>query len=787
MEEISEKEYPHLGKGCKPGYVRFLKPEGVKVEDVIIRMAIVADGVPICKYGDESKSVEVISGTIRSVNGVKQESRAFTQYLTVVPGNDIVRGRQLFEIMLEEIIRSITVIGKVGWYVKKNGVWKHIRLVIEEVLADYQGLCSIVHHGSPSADWMCLKCPAHREYYCPLVNTVLHKDWGRVIADKKLKTSPSSSLFLHPHSLYRATTMVAAFHNEPGSSLLSVTDFMKCNDEEEQKLLKKEEDGIREDFRYIDKRYLFQWSPVSLTLDLANEYYRDSVCNPENFSEQERETVCPEIDCSVPEGREKFFSFITLLPPNGITGLDQMHTLSGVVGTFSSEISGVYVSKEHNKKIIADEILNYYNHPLNTIPCTLGEVPKLTVILAYKRLEELNNKSYSWLQSTLVVEKHINDLTCEQRIVLYLNLFLYIYQDSLHIPIIHYMKKILCMISRLYTQCGGKTSSSFTQAKESYYLSQLQANSSPSFQTTLIHLTNHMFSELMYHGSLQNRTCFLHERNYKKTKERTHACRYVVDWIAEHEIMHGICSMVCFDDNNAYEVQVTKFGKPTLSGFSCNRDVLQLLKYSLIDDVVQSLNTSKLRMTYTESLQCDPLSQEKWIRENARWFDLVEDLSWDGKYYPSVTWRSKQYKSLLPPTGDQAEANQWIIDNQRSLAWVYNSNETITYYIVRAFVVGSYGKSHTVLALCNPISTFSSDNEVYTPHSLVVSEDWLQQSQTLHFVSLYRLHVGCLAYWYGEKMYVGLSVMRANLYQFLDGLRDNFLESLKEKAKRKCI
>ena len=55
---LTEEDYPWLGSKAGRGHIRFIRPEG-EVEDVLIRVAIIADGVPICKNGDESKIVHI--------------------------------------------------------------------------------------------------------------------------------------------------------------------------------------------------------------------------------------------------------------------------------------------------------------------------------------------------------------------------------------------------------------------------------------------------------------------------------------------------------------------------------------------------------------------------------------------------------------------------------------------------------------------------------------------------------------------------------------------------------
>ena len=202
--------------------------------------------------------------------------------------------------------------------------------------------------------------------------------------------------------------------------------------------------------------------------------------------------------------------------------------------------------------------------------------------------------------------------------------------------------------------------------------------------------------------------------------------------------------------------------------------------YSLIDDFFQSLDTNKLRMTFSERLQISEQACEEWKKENERWLECVDDMTWDQTYYSSLTWASKTYTSLNPPSS-ASKANQWIIDHQRNLGWVYNSDETITYYIIRAYAVCKYEKSDYVVALCNPIKTRSCDTEVYTSHCLIVDNNWLEECNSVHLVSLYRLNVGCFAYWYGNKSFVGLSDMGINLYQFHEHPNDGLFISIKER------
>ena len=203
--------------------------------------------------------------------------------------------------------------------------------------------------------------------------------------------------------------------------------------------------------------------------------------------------------------------------------------------------------------------------------------------------------------------------------------------------------------------------------------------------------------------------------------------------------------------------------------------------YSLIDDFIQSLDTNKLWMTYSERLQISEQACEEWKKGNERWLECVDGMTWDQTYYSSLTWASKTYTSLNPPSS-ASKANQWIIDHQRNLGWVYNSDETITYYIIRAYAVCTYGESHYVVALCNPIKTRSCDTEVYVSHSLVVDNNWLEGCNSVHLVSLYRLNVGCFAYWYGNKSFVGLSDMGINLYQFQEHPNDGLFISIKKRT-----
>lgn len=207
-------------------------------------------------------------------------------------------------------------------------------------------------------------------------------------------------------------------------------------------------------------------------------------------------------------------------------------------------------------------------------------------------------------------------------------------------------------------------------------------------------------------------------------------------------------------------------------------------KATSLSSLVQFASTSKLQNTYQE---CRVISGEvclRWEMENKRWERHVRELRWDSKFYSSLTWAKKQYSSLKLPLPRQ-DAKQWIIDNQRRIGWVYNSDETITYYVIRTFVFGVYQNNpHYAMALCNPIKTSSCDSEEYSAHSLVVDDDWMDYADTVHYISLYRLHVGCLAYWHGEKDYVGLSNMTVSLHQFRETHRDYMFKLIRRSVQQ---
>ena len=753
------------------GGFRYFKPVG-EVEDVIIRVAITADGVPICQYGKkENRSIEAICCTIRSINGVKQSSRAFTQYLSIVTGLSSTKENSFFQVIFDEIVRSTTVMGSVGWYVFKNGKWRHIRVIIEEIIGDYQCLCSLVHHGHAQSDHCCVKCPIERNYYCPLVNAMVRKYWDKVVSGKDLKTIASSFHFLHPKSLYRATTAVCSL----GKKKESIVNFFDGS-HEDREVWKEEEEEIKHDLQYIDMQYSMQWTPTILPMELMDDFYLNSLAESTGYSEEVVRSFHGDTTNNHTNGMEDKFKDITLLPSRHILSIDGMHTISACVQRCSDYLMKRSKGKNKEKSQEWYGILNdYRNISLNK---DFEDIPRAVILLAYQRLCELNTSRYRWILRGF--GDSIGQITCEERIIFYFNLFTYMFQDSLRIPVIHYMKKVFCLVARLYTQRGSKSKSSLIQARESYYLGQLQANAFPVFLTTLLHETNHLFNEILYHSPIQDRTCFMYERQYKSTKSAKKNTRYLIDVLARYEMVRGIYSLICYTERKTIDISNC-----------CQHDNFQLgneyhihwiLCCSLIDDYVQLLDTNKLRKTYTECLALSESESDKWEIENLQLVEQVSSLKWDGQYYKSIVWNSKIYESLTPPVQSGNNANQWILDNQRKIGWAYNSDETVTYYIIRGYVVGTYQEYKYGMAICSPITTYSSDTEVYTPHALIVAKNWQKNTNQIHFVSLYRLHVGCLAYWYGEKTLVGLSVMHINLNQIHEYPNDQLFLSLRKNV-----
>lgn len=74
--------------------------------------------------------------------------------------------------------------------------------------------------------------------------------------------------------------------------------------------------------------------------------------------------------------------------------------------------------------------------------------------LGCQRIRELRHildkSEYSWIKGSILIPKNMKLLNCDQRIILYFNLFRYIYSDSPFIPAIHDMSIVISIAAEMY-------------------------------------------------------------------------------------------------------------------------------------------------------------------------------------------------------------------------------------------------------------------------------------------------------------------------------------------------
>ena len=699
-----------------------------------------------------AKSVKVISYSIHNVNAGCQSSRAFTIYLGIIGSSSAEMDR----IIVDEIQRATTVTGKYGCYFKKDNQWYHLRWYVEGYLCDYAEHVNIAGCGSPSSNRFCLLCPIAVSYYNPCFNELLGLSWKQVFK-ANMKFCGSSLHFLSPQSLFRLSSYICHGFLSGKKRLLEALKLCGVNDALWESELKQ----MTCHFQKVDKEFLTSWVPIVQTETAAANRCRDLAKEVLNGSKRESaiNTMLGSDSITLPDNdRRSVQERNTLLPRVGWFILDSMHLFSNWVIRCAECLENCIAPKK-NKDIV--RILwkwlsaVIFCKPMKRQP---GFIPLFVNAYAYKNLKSLVT-SESWINESVIFPSVLKGLTCEQRIVLYMNLFSFMYKESLSHPVVHAMNRLMHLIAFMFFMRHDRKKASEIQAKISYYLSQLESNCIPGFSTTTTHLLNHLYQVLFCVGTLSGYNNFITERCYKKTKNTKVATRYSVDILARREHVFTLCSIFSF--GKRLKLNLCQ-GKGILHGRCFDGITLELIKKNFVDDYVFSRNTYFSHRPYFACIK----ESEKVIRlsEWGRFLHKADVLTWDKKVYRKLTWNGHQYISVGFSDGYSLD---WL-DKNRACICCCRVEDDLKYFLLRGYVVASTGENKYPLALCSPIGVEDIDPECPTPLEKLVKENWMEELEEVILISMYQLSIGnILPHWFADNL-LGLSPMCLNVYPFKD-------------------
>lgn len=773
VRAASTGEEAHLNENGRED-IRFTPPENETATELLFRGTLHVDGIPLCESSKYVSSVDIISLTIHNTNPVNQQNRTFIITLAMVPKKDKEdTGINPLDRAFQEVQFSTTAMGKLGFYFKKGGRWYHIRWYLEGLLADYAALTHTAGRGAPSSNSPCIMCPIRRSYYNPLYNSFVNLDFPSFFKSDHVKTLGMSSLFLHPSSLYRLSS--AVYHSfQSGVSLLD-----KIPGKEDE-LWKKEYDQMCNDFSYLSPAFTMMWTPNCLSPSSNDDYFLHSLAGSSDVNaviDNEKlvsfKSHFPKEKAQPPRGNDQLQRRNTLLPSGGYYILDAMHLYSNVFIRFSyaldNDLTGM--GKDSSKWYTTAFRQLFPNMVFSNIP---NRVPFFINGYALNQLSNLNHPNYPWINQFLVIPSFLKGLTCEQRIVLYMNLFTYMYVNSLSHPVVHYMNKVIQIMAYLFNTDTDYANCLFMQWKLSYYLHQLESNLPPCFSCSATHLLNHLDTILLFAGPIRYFTNFNSERQYKHPKQYHTANRYVIDNLSVREIAYTMCSIILFGKRDVIRPEFLKKAKWTVPDH-----LEEFTKLSLVDDCVFSMNCTLPHQTYLDYVLTgkDP---EIWKRNYKHIRQHIPTPVCVRRVYRTLRWNGKEYRSTQVPVS--SITLDWIINNPGMIAYCRGYGDCVHYFIIRGYVETSVDKFMYPMVLCSPIKVRSTMEDFFTFCAVEIDPDWKDSLDDCFCISIYRLYIGqAIAYEYTSGV-VGLSPMAIHVDQFREVCGDPLFRHLKKQV-----
>ena len=741
----SEQNSSNPGRG-KSGRIQFNHPgSDVNVIELRVCGTLQADGIPLFESAAKDKSAEVILFAVHSCNPSHQSSRAFMIYLGIVTGFNATKDDSFYARVFKEIQLSTTVLGKYGCYFRKDKQWYHLTWYIQGLMCDYLALTQIAKHGNSSATFPCILCPAEKKLYNPLYGSLLPSTWGQIFDSKTMKVIDSSLNFINPNSLYRMSSIVYQLLIKKKDSLY---DQLRKNTQPISQSNTEEYTHLMELFTFLDHSYLLMWSPpvlnsldslqraMSLTASATSGVsYQVSRADQEELIQEL--TTCKLMPPTPPTGEDENQQAMMLLPKGGVYSLDPMHLFSNTFKRFCVCLNNqlpTYGDSSYYKSITKLFVTHVTPYSHSRRP---GFVPKLVNALACRRISELGDTGYSWLDPHLVITSFFYSLTCEQRIVMYFCLFTYMYQDSLKIPVVYFINVAVGLMSELYIINRNYNRASILQARLSTYLGLLENNTTPNYAASSTHLPDHLFQNILFLGPLFEYTDFLLERSLKDTKKDKQATTKSIHSLCKKSNVKSLASTFIYSAK-AHTVHLSNSRESQIS-LSTSLDYDKWVLYSLIDDYVFSMNTYMPHDSYLDHVFAK--TEQQWDRRYGYLKDKIPKPCGEPSLYSSLSWNHHHYEAV-PEMITDTPSVQWLQQNMQYVAFTRGFDNCLYYFVVCGFLVYKVDMISYPLAICSPIKVESMSREYYSYYCLKLADDWNSCLTDYVVLSLYRLTMG---------------------------------------------
>ena len=303
------------------------------------------------------------------------------------------------------------------------------------------------------------------------------------------------------------------------------------------------------------------------------------------------------------------------------------------------------------------------------------------------------------------------------------------YQDSLYIPVVHYMNKTLKLVAELYIMRRDYELASKYQARLSYYLACLENCTLPNFPCATTHQLNHLLKVIITIGPLYKNTNYQTESKYKGTSQGHTVSRNVVKSLSNREFVKIIAGIISFVSFTEYNVSGKALSLDNLSISQAELD--KLASRSLTDDYFFQLDVDEVHKPYCECVGRECNEWGKWFGNLVPF--LQSHMTPKGCYH-SLSWGGEKYRAI--ENGPVTYTSKWLSSHLDSVVYTMGYDH-IRYYLIHQLIVYAVDGCDYPMAICSFIPTKSAETDCFSNHDVLVEDVWNKES--IFVISLYCL------------------------------------------------
>ena len=325
----------------------------------------------------------------------------------------------------------------------------------------------------------------------------------------------------------------------------------------------------------------------------------------------------------------------------------------------------------------------------------------------------------SWLKANILELKMFKKISNHDKILFFFSMFTYVFQDSLYIPIMFFIKNIIDHLSYFYTAIGSIDEFAKAQANFNVFCGLLEGEWGIGFSNYSLHNAMHYYQTYVCGGSICLNACFVSERSYSLPKQS-------VAKGAKPELTAGK-KVISFQTANRVELsfaehpQSPSLKKPisTQNGIeSLLETYIELFYLFSIVNILDDINHEKNSMMPQNAL-IDQVLLNGFFLGHQNLLELLNNYSRDNEFFLNSVDVEKGdgVKIYRKCTGIGAIGTPKAGSvHCREIAFTRLFNGKIQLFVVLGFVSVTMNNKSYVQALCLPIKTMSGSSWVHTLH-----------------------------------------------------------------------